>query len=532
MVYYRKYRPQTLPEVIGQQNVTETLIKAFESGNLAHAYLFTGPRGTGKTSTARILAKMVNCGQKDAPCNKCDSCISITDGSALDYIEIDAASNRGIDDIRTLRENIKLAPSNSKKKIYILDEIHMLTAEAFNALLKTLEEPPEHVLFILATTEVHKVPATIISRVQRLDFQLARTEDLLTALQNVASKEKLEIEPEALNLIAKRAEGSFRDAVKHLDQLASAGGKITLEMVEESFKSGSFTDALDLLEAIAQKDPKLALELVNKQVEQGTHLKEFTHQVLEILRSLMLSKHGAKVGEEFGSEKLVQLKALGEKLDQAQILRVINSLHEGLERMKTTSLPLLALEVAVVESCLPSTAEQTTVIATPDLGPEGKQSQGLNSEIATSARPPRNDLTISEKTKEKLEEAKIEPGIPTASNSDDAEDLNKLLDKWNYILETVKPYNYSLEALLRQVKVTSCDNGLVILEVPYSFHQRILEAPKSRDLLESVISDVLGKSGRVSCVLGARPVRIEEVANVELAADDDVLRIAAEIFNS
>ena len=221
MVYYRKYRPQTLDEIIGQEHIKNALKKAHESNRLSHAYLFAGPKGSGKTSTARILAKMINC-EVGGPCNKCSTCLSITDGSNLDLIEIDAASNRGIDDIRELREKIKLAPTSSKKKVYIIDEVHMLTTEAFNALLKTLEEPPSHVLFILATTDPHKIPQTILSRVQRFDFQAAKEEEIIEYLKNVIKIEKLKISDEALNLIAKKSEGSFRDGLKILDQLSNS----------------------------------------------------------------------------------------------------------------------------------------------------------------------------------------------------------------------------------------------------------------------------------------------------------------------
>jgi DNA polymerase-3 subunit gamma/tau len=202
--FYLKYRPQSLDDLVGQEIVKKTLLQSFTQNRLSHAYLFAGPRGSGKTSTARILAKMVNCEDKTPPCNKCEICLSITDGSNLDLIEIDAASNRGIEDIRLLREKIKLSPSFSKKKVYIIDEVHMLTSEAFNALLKTLEEPPSHALFILATTDAQKLPQTILSRVQKLDFKLASKEELSIALKNIVDKEKIQIDEESINLIVKK----------------------------------------------------------------------------------------------------------------------------------------------------------------------------------------------------------------------------------------------------------------------------------------------------------------------------------------
>lgn len=480
MVFYLKYRPQSLDELLGQTQVKRVLDAASKSDKLAHAYLFCGPRGTGKTSTARILAKIVNCESSTPPCNKCETCTSITDGSNLDLIEIDAASNRGIDDIRELRDNIKLSPSKSKKKVYIIDEVHMLTTEAFNALLKTLEEPPAHVLFILATTESHKIPQTILSRVQRLDFELASIDELLKALENIVTLEKIDIEKSAIELIAKRGMGSFRDSEKLLDQVASMGGKITVLMVEEMLKSGGAEDMSDFLEALSKKHTKTCLDILTKQIEAGVSLKEFNLSILENLRESLLSFHG-------GSSKGL------DKFEQTHLLKVINNFIDCQEKLKYVSLPSLPLEVAIIESC-------------------------VSSEIISSS-----PAVIMESP------VVIDSPIPQQVTSDE---INKVLDKWTYILETIKPFNFSLEALLKQARVASVDEGLVILEVPYSFHQRILEAPKSRDLLESVLSDVLGKSAKVSCVLGKRPVRIEEIANVELAADDEVVRLAAEIFNS
>lgn len=506
MVYYLKYRPQTLDEIIGQENVKSALKNALSSNHLAHAYLFCGPRGTGKTSTARILAKMVNClDEKNIPCNKCTSCLSITDGSNLDLIEIDAASNRGIDDIRSLREGVKLSTSSARKKVYIIDEVHMLTTEAFNALLKTLEEPPPHVLFILATTEAHKIPATILSRVQRLDFSLSTEADLHQALDKIIKAEKLEIEPEALKLIAKKSEGSLRDAEKILDQLAASDSKITLELVENSLKSGNFGDLLEFIQTLTSKDTTKLLNLISKQVELGVNIKEYLGSIIDILRQILLLKYNAypQAKSELGQENFQTFLSLASKFEENSLTDLLSLLLEAQSKMKTASIQSLPLEIAIAEYCFVS----DTVV-------EKVSNISLNKDA----------LIITEVQNQVSEIPEIE--VKTS------DDLNKLTDRWTYILETIRPYNYSLEALLKQVKVASVDEGIVLFEVPYSFHQRILEAPKSRNLLESVLSDVLGKQAKVSCVLGKRPTRVEELANVELAADDEVIKIAAEIFNS
>lgn len=546
MTFYRKYRPQSLEDLLGQENVKNTLENAFKEGKISHAYLFAGPRGSGKTSTARILAKMVNCelvqssgsgvggkGKKspnpepitpNIPCNLCSSCLSITDGSNLDLIEIDAASNRGIDDIRTLRENIKLSPTTSAKKVYIIDEVHMLTTEAFNALLKTLEEPPAHVLFILATTEPHKIPQTIMSRVQTLTFHRATTWDLVTAMKKAVEEEKIKTDDEALNLIAKKAEGSFRDALKLLDQLSSSSSEITKNSVEESFKGGKLEDTLGLVEAIIFKDTKKGLELISNLDKKSINFKEFTNSLIETFRQMLLINSGAQntVKEDLGSKNFPEVNELAQKISPQKLIKILELLSQSLQSLKFSPIPSLPLEIAVVESTIENVSSETHQT------PETRSLRGVSEAIS------KNFISSSIVIPESPAPIAIPEQTSKGAPDDDVitEEVMLLKDKWQFILETVKPYNYSLEALLRQAKIVSCENGEVILEVPYSFHQRILQAPKSRTLLESVLSDVLGKGAKVNTIISKRVVKVEELANVELAADDEIIQIAAEIFNS
>lgn len=490
MAYYLKYRPQSLEDLIGQEVPKEALLGAFQNGKLSHAYLFVGPRGTGKTSTARILAKMVNCEKSsdDNPCNKCNTCLSITDGSNLDLIEIDAASNRGIEDIRSLREKIKLSPTSAKKKIYIIDEVHMLTTEAFNALLKTLEEPPSHAIFILATTDAGKLPQTILSRVQRLDFKPATPSEMLEVLKKIVSQEKIDIDDMALNLLVKKSEGSFRDGVKLLDQIASMGGKITIQLLQKSLRATNFDVILELLEAFGKKDTTAALSIILKQVDEGADSKELMLTLMDTFRNLIFIKYGL-------GEKYQQLEKVGKNFSTQDLVRDLDILQEAFEKLKFASIPSLPLELAVVEICGEEQIDQKKL-----------------TEI-------RKDQIVDK------------PAESDKSDSDSS-DILKLKEKWNFVLETIRPYNFSLEALLRSINITECSETTIIMEVPYSFHKRILETPKNRDLLESILSDILGRSIRLSTILGNRPSRREDIANIEVAADDEIIRAAAEIFNS
>lgn len=511
MVFYRKYRPQNLTDLVGQETVKKAIQSAYLNGKLAHAYLFCGPRGTGKTSTARILAKLVNCGKsKDGnPCNVCPICESITDGSNLDLVEIDAASNRGIDDIRSLRETIKLAPTSSPKKVYIIDEVHMLSNEAFNALLKTLEEPPAHALFILATTEVHKIPATILSRVQRLDFKLATPEDLVVALQKIVSGEKIDIDPAALTAIAKKAGGSFRDGTKLLDQLASLNKKIDVETVELTFGSSNFSAVVGLLDCIARKTTGEALECLLEQLNKGISVRELNLQLLDVMRQLILISQGLGerlVKPEMEPADYQSLTDLGKKFELVKLISLTDAFQKSFEQLRYVTIPSLPLEIALVEGCMAAQAPVVQQAPT----------------VVVNTRP----ILITNNP----EPAPAPVAEPVSA--DTSADLQKLHDRWNYILETVRQSNYSLEALLRSSKIYECAEHSVVFEVPYAFHQRIIESPKSRGMLETLLSDILGRTIRVSTVLGERPTVREDLANVEVAEDDETIRMVAEIFSS
>jgi DNA polymerase-3 subunit gamma/tau len=337
-MFYLKYRPQKITD-LDLKEIRETLAKILISPSLPHAFLFSGPKGAGKTSAARIIAKVVNCFNRRPdeyePCGYCDNCKSITQGNFLDLIEIDAASNRGIDDIRELRERVKLAPSRGKYKVYIVDEVHMLTTEAFNALLKTLEEPPSHVVFILCTTEPQKLPQTVVSRCIHLKFRKGRKEEIIRSLQKVIKGEKLSVEDGVLEKIAESVDGSFRDAQKILEKLSLEGKKITLSLTEKELGYLANLNPEDLLQHLAQRDIQKGLEEISKVLEYGVDLKEYLLEVLNILRESLLSYYQSPTFKWYLSKK--------------EIVLLIKLLSEASMEIKTSIIPQLPLEVAIIE---------------------------------------------------------------------------------------------------------------------------------------------------------------------------------------
>ena len=358
-VFYRKWRPQTLTDVVGQEPVTQTLRNALSSGRISHAYLFCGPRGTGKTSTARILAKAVNCltNGNGEPCNTCEMCRAITELRALDVIEIDAASNTGVDDIRSLREKVNYAPNQARYKVYIIDEVHMLSNSASNALLKTLEEPPSHVIFILATTEVHKILPTILSRCQRFDFRRLSQADIISKLNHICQGEDIHIELEALQLIAKSATGSLRDAENLLEQLTTYyGSEIALQQVQAILGITGDWRARELVKHIVNNDISAGVTTINNVNSDGLDLRQFNRELVEYLRGLLLIKTGSDEAVDLVAEDIVELKDLAARASLEQILRAVRLF--GQLELGFDNYPTLPLELALVDCALTSKVEK------------------------------------------------------------------------------------------------------------------------------------------------------------------------------
>lgn len=353
LVLARKWRPQVFEEVVGQRPITQTLQNAISQNRVAHAFLFTGARGVGKTSTARILAKALNCekGPHINPCNQCTSCQEISSGTSMDVIEIDGASNRGIDEIRELRENVRYTPAKSRYKIYIIDEVHMLTREAFNALLKTLEEPPPHIIFVLATTEPHKIPATILSRCQRYDFKRIPMREILGSLKKIVDEEKVQISQRALLSITQESEGSLRDAQSLLDQVISYGGKeIRDEDIVEVLGLIDRKILNDTIEAIADRNPERCIEMIERVYDYGVDLQHFCRELLQYLRHLILikvSQHPEGLMELL-EEEMEILKKQAEKFEFDQLNHLFNLLLKGEEEIAQSTFPRTMLEMTLI----------------------------------------------------------------------------------------------------------------------------------------------------------------------------------------
>lgn len=360
-VFYRKYRPQKFSDFVGQQNVVKTLTNAISMGMISHAYLFSGPRGCGKTTLARIFAKAINCQnrKKDEfePCNQCSSCLEITEGRSMDLIEIDAASHRGIDEVRELRDGIKFVPTKSKYKVYIIDEAHQITKDAANALLKTLEEPPPFAIFILATTEVHKMIPTILSRCQRFDFKKLTLSEILKKLELICQEEKINIEKPALELIALNSDGSMRDAEGILDQVFTLFGQSQIKLEEVKgilgiVENKSVSEIVDLL---LEKKSKESIQFLNKLLDEGIDLEEFSKTLIKYLRQILVFKIIGEKDNPFltglTKEDIQKIQEQAAKIKEEDLNKFINLFLDAQNKMRFSPVPQLPLELAIVEIC-------------------------------------------------------------------------------------------------------------------------------------------------------------------------------------
>jgi len=522
-VFYRKWRPQTLAEIVGQEQVTKTLSNALTSGRVSHAYLFYGPRGTGKTSTGRILAKALNCltNGRGEPCNSCDMCRGITEGRALDVIEVDAASNTGVDDIRSLREKVNYAPNQARYKVYIIDEVHMLSNSASNALLKTLEEPPPHIVFILATTEAHKIPATILSRCQRFDFRRISRTDVISKLTRICTTEGIKLEPEGLNLIARSATGSLRDAENLLEQLTTYyGTEISLNQVQAILGITGDQRAKELVGNIVASDVAGGVATINSVNSDGLDLRQFNREVVEYLRQLLLVKTGSEDAVDLTAEDKTELKQLAAKTSLAQISRAIKlfgQLEIGFDNYST-----LPLELALVDCTQPPVEE----IKSP--APQPKYEPPPPAKKTTPAKPPAAKVEPAaeavSRPAEPAAEARAEPPGAKAKPAKDTtatpQELNNEIERlranWREVMEQApeEVKRTSAIAILRSagVKPVEIQGDSVILAFKYPIHKEKMETVENQKVARQIISNFLGRSCQVRCVYEPEDNHLVEAA--------------------
>jgi DNA polymerase-3 subunit gamma/tau len=505
-VFYRKWRPQVLAEVVGQEHVTRTLLNALANERISHAYLFCGPRGTGKTSTGRILAKAVNCltNGRGEPCNSCPICQAITEGRALDVIEVDAASNRGIDEIRDLREKVNYAPNQARYKVYIIDEVHMLTKEASNALLKTLEEPPPHVIFILATTEAHKVLPTILSRCQRFDFRRISQADVVAKLSHIDEIEGIHIEPEALRLIARAATGSLRDAENLLQQLTTYyGTDIELPQVQTILGISGDWRAKELIKHIINNDISAGVATINSVNSDGLDLRQFNRELVEYLRVLLLIKTGSNEAIDLTTEDINELKDLAASTSLTQILKAVKlfgQLELGLDNYST-----LPLELALVNCTLPTVAEKEEPVRQVEPKPPARTvapkvtapppEPPAQPEEAKAPEPPSVSEPVS--TEEPVPST-IESATPLEAGSE----IERLQLNWRkFIMEAPDGTGRTpAAALLRSARPKAIEDDTIVLSFKYPLHKENMEKLDNQKTAEKIISSFLGRSCRVRCV--------------------------------
>jgi DNA polymerase-3 subunit gamma/tau len=535
--FYRKWRPSTFDEVVGQEHVTQTLRNAIASSRIVHAYLFSGPRGTGKTSTARILAKAVNClsDSDDKPCSQCRMCQAIDEGRAIDLIEIDAASHTGVDDIRDLRDKISFAPAEARYKFYIIDEVHMLSTSAFNALLKTLEEPPPHAMMVLATTEPHKIPATVLSRCQRFDFRPIPLTVMVDRLKAISSQEGLHVQDGALELIARQSTGSMRDAESLLDQVASFGDtEITLEQVQTMLGTTSSQAVEELVDHLAHRDVAAGLTRIGDAVGDGADPRQLNKGLLDYLRGLLIVKTTSHGPADLTAEQQAQMKTQAQQFSLEHLVDTIRVFSQAALDVKGSAQPQLPLELAFVEAILARQSENPPTPSSAEAPRKKAQKKPVERPIAKEAEatPVADEKAATPKPAPEEEPSRANGAPPALELTGDAV-LDALQERWSEVAAEVNRENRHVAAIVRDCPPVSFQDDALTLQARSHFHKEKLESERARTLVEEAISKMLGRRCRVGYVLAsekkAKANESTKEKDLQTLSEDPVIKAGLEL---